>query len=109
MQRFKKYLERDFIFDNVAQSAPLTAAGLAVSALPQAPGNFEELEFAGDLNGERLVMCVAVVKGKVKRLMFVMSKSDDPDDVRPLSEAEIKALANQKGELLAAFFDDVTR
>jgi hypothetical protein len=109
MQRFKQYLDKEFLFDAVADSPALVAAGLRCDNIPTAPGKFEELEFAGDLNGEPLLMCVAIVGGTIKRMMFVMSKPGDPDDVRPLSDSELRDLARQKGDHLGAFFDSVTR
>jgi hypothetical protein len=109
MQRFKKYIGKNFIQENVKDSEALRSAGFICNNLPDSIGDFDELEFPSDLNGQPLLMCVAVLTEKVKRIMFVVSNSKDPDDVRPLSEAELKDFLCQKGGQLVNFFEDITR
>ena len=109
MQRFKKYIGKDFILGKVRSSEALRLSGFTCDSLPDAIGDFDELEFVSDLNGQALLMCVAVLTGKVKRIMFVVSNTDEPDDVRPLSEAELKAFLDRWGNQIANFFEDVTQ
>jgi len=109
MQRFKKYIGKDFILKNVKDSEALRSTGFICNNLPDSIGDFEELEFSSDLSGQPLLMCVAVLTEKVKRIMFVVSNSEDPDDVRPLSEVELKDFLYQKGDQLVKFFEEITR
>jgi hypothetical protein len=109
VQRFKKYIGKDFIIGNVRDSGDLRLAGFACNSLPDAIGDFDELEFVSYFNGQPLLMCIAVLTGKVKRIMFVLSNRDEPDDVRPLSEAELKAFLNQRGDHLVNFFENITQ
>jgi len=109
MQRFKKYIGKDFILKNVKDSEALRSTGFICNNLLDSIGDFEELEFSSDLSGQPLLMCVAVLTEKVKRIMFIVSNSEDPDDVRPLSEAELKDFLDQKGDQLVKFFEEITR
>ncbi len=108
MQRFKKYIGRDFILGNIKGSEALREAAFRCDDLPASIGDFDEIEFLGDWEGRQLLLCLAVLTGKVKRIMFVVRNSQDPDDVRPLSEDELKALLIQKGDQLVNFFEDIT-
>ena len=109
MQRFKKYIGRDFLLDKVKDSEALSLTGFICDCLPDSIGDFDELEFLSEWDGKRLLMCLAVLTGKVKRIMFIVTNSDDPDDVRPLSEVELKDFLDRKGEQLVTFFEDITR
>jgi hypothetical protein len=109
MQRFKKYIGKDFLLENVRDSEALRLSGFTCDSLPNAIGDFDELEFLSDLNGQTVLMCVAIMTGKVKRIMFVLSNRDEPDDVRPLTEAELKAFLDQRGDQIVNFFEDITQ
>jgi len=109
MQRFKKYIGKDLILKNVKDSDALLSSGFICNNLPDSMGDFEELEFSSDLRGQPLLMCVAVLTEKVKRIMFVVCNREDPDDVRPLSQDELKDFLDQKGDQLVNFFDGITR
>jgi hypothetical protein len=109
MQRFKQYIGKDFVPEHVKESEALRSAGFACDSLPDRMGDFEECEFVSDFNGQTLFLCVAVLAGKVKRIMFVVAGREDPDEVRPLSEAELKSLLDQRGGPLVNFFEYVTR
>jgi hypothetical protein len=109
MQRFKKYIGKDFILGNVRDSEALRSSGFACDNLPDSIGDFDECEFLSDFNGQPLLLCIAVLTGKVKRIMFVVCNRENPDEVRPLSEAELKNLLDQRGEYLVNFFEHITR
>jgi hypothetical protein len=109
MVRFKKYIGKEFILGNVRKSESLRSSGFTCDNLPEAIGDFDELEFSSDFNGQSLLMCVAVLTGKLKRIMFVLSNKEDPDDVRPMSEAELKDFLDRKGAQLVNFFEEITR
>lgn len=109
MQRFKQYIGKDFFLGNVRDSEALRLSGFTCDNLPDSIGDFEECEFLSDFNGQPLLLCIAVLTGKVKRVMFVVGNSENPDEVRPLSEAELKNLLDQRGEELVNFFEHLTR
>ena len=109
MQRFKKYIGKEFIPENARDSEPLRSTGFACGNIPESWGDFEECEFLTDFNGQPLFLCIAVLIGKIKRIMFVAGNRDDPDDVRPLTEAELKQVLDQRGEELDKFFAHITR
>jgi hypothetical protein len=109
MQRFKKYIGRDFLLENVKGSEPLRLSGFLPDYLPDSTGDFDELEFSSEWDAKRLLMCIAVLNGKVKRIMFVVGNSEDPDDVRPLSEGELKEVLDQRGLQLVHFFESITQ
>jgi hypothetical protein len=109
MQRFKKYIGKDFILGNVKDTEALRSTGFLCDNIPDSMGDFDELEFLSEWDGKQLLMCLAVLTGKVKRIMFVMRNSEDPDDVRPLSEGELRDFLNQKGDQLVSFFESITQ
>jgi hypothetical protein len=109
MQRFKQYIGKDFILGNVRDSEALRSSGFICDNLPESIGDFDECEFLTEFNGHPLFLCIAILTGKVKRIMFVAGNREDPDEVRPLSEAELKNLLDQRGEELVNFFEHITR
>ena len=109
MQRFKKYIGKEFILSNIRDSEALRLSGFSCHNLPDAIGDFDEIEFTSEFNGQPLLMCTAILTGKVKRIMFVLSNREDPDDVSPLSEAFLKEFLDQKGTYLVDFFENITK
>jgi hypothetical protein len=109
MQRFKQFIGKDFLLGSVKGSEALQSAGFVCDCIPDSTGDFDELEFASDWEGKHLLLCVAVLMGQVKRIMFVVRNSDDPDDVRPLGEAELKDFLDQRGGQLLRFFESITQ
>ena len=71
--------------------------------------DFEELEFKSDFNGEPLLMCIAILKGKIKRIMFIQFDSENHDIPKPLTELQLKNFLDLKGQRLISFFDQITR
>jgi hypothetical protein len=109
MQRFKKYIGKDLVTENISISEHIKSCGFACSIMPDSFGDFEEIEFTCDLDDKKIIMCVAVLEGKIKRIMFVKTRLDDTDDVSPLTESELKALLDKSYEPLSSFFDFITR
>jgi hypothetical protein len=108
MQRFKKYIGKNLVIENIRTSKHLKTCGFVCSYLPDSFGDFEEMEFSCDLDDKKIILCVAVLEGKIKRIMFVKTSIDDPDDVGPLTEAELKGLLDKNYEQLSGFFDFIT-
>jgi hypothetical protein len=109
MQRFKKYIGKDLLIENIRTSEHLKACGFESSLMPDTFGDFEEMEFSCDLNDKKIIMCVAVLEGKIKRIMFVKTPLDEPDEVSPLTESELKELLDKNYDPLSSFFDFITR
>ncbi len=109
MQRFKKYIGKEFIFENVKNKERLQSSGLICKSMPDSLGDFEEIELCTDFDGREITLCVAVLEGKLKRIMFVLVDKDDPDIVQPLTEAQLNDFLNRKGEQLVGFFEYITK
>lgn len=109
MQRFKKYIGRDFALKNVKGFEALRASGFCCDELPETIGDFDELEFQCNWEERQLLLCLAVLTGKLRRIMFVVRNSDNPEDVRPLNDGELNALLMQKGDQLVDFFEAITQ
>jgi len=109
MQRFKKYIGKDLVVEQVQTSEYLKKAGFVCSVMPESFGDFEEMEFSCDFDEKKIIMCVAVLEGKIKRIMFVKTPLDDPEAVSPLSESELTELLDNNYDPLRGFFDGITR
>jgi hypothetical protein len=109
MVRFKKYIGKDCIFENMKSSDRLHAFGLVCKELPDTLGDFEEIELCTDFAGQTIIMCVAVLEGKIKRIMFVQINKENPDDVRPFTESQLKDFLDQRGVQLINFFEYITQ
>ena len=109
MQRFRRYIGKDFLLDKVKSSEARTLTGFMCDSLPESVGDFVELEFTSDWHGKHIILCLAVLMGQVKRIMFVVRKSDDADDVRPLTEEELRSLLDEKGNQLMQFLESITQ
>jgi len=109
MQRFKKYIGKDFIIENIKNSEQLNTYGITCRDLPEPFSDFEEVEISIDFVGQEILLGVAVLEGKVKRIMFGMLDKENPDVFRPLTEMQLKDLLDQRGEQLANFFEYITK
>ncbi|MEW6447113.1 MAG: hypothetical protein AB1426_03360 [Bacillota bacterium] len=108
MERFRKYIGKTLILDNVKDRGILSGYGITSRYLPDPPEDFDEFEFAIDFAGQTVVLLVTVEKKAVKRLLFSLADQDDPDVTRPLSETQLQEFLSQKGEQLTGFFDHIT-
>jgi len=109
MQRFKKYIGKNLIIKNIKDSEHLNATGFNCNYLPDSLGDFDELEFSSDFDGQTILMCVAVLEGRIKRIMFVLIDKESPDDVRPLTELQLKDFLDGRGIQVIDFFEHITQ
>jgi len=109
MQRFKKYIGKEVILDKFRDSAKIATFGVTCKSLPETLGDFEEIELAIDFVEQEILLAIAVLENKIKRIMFVQVDEEDPDACRPLTETQLKDLLEQKGEYLFNFFVYVTK
>jgi hypothetical protein len=109
MVRFKKYIGKDCIFENMKSSDRLHAFGLVCKELPDTLGDFEEIELCTDFAGQEIIMGVAILEGKLKRIMFVLPDKENPDVFRPLTETQLKDFLDQRGVQLINFFEYITQ
>jgi hypothetical protein len=108
MQRFKKYVGKEILSDHVRNVDQIQTYGLESRYVPEHLEEFEECEFVTDFEGHPLVVCVTVLEGKVKRVMFVLTDQEDPEAVAPLTEAQLTAFLDDQGEQLVQFFEYIT-
>jgi len=109
MVRFKKFLEKDIKLGNVRNSDHLLTFGIATKYVPDIPDEFEEFEFATDYSKRMISIGVAILMGKIKRVMIGLTDPDDPDNLMALSKEELEDFLNQKGEKLVQFFEYITQ
>jgi hypothetical protein len=109
MVRFKKFLEKDINMGNVRNSDQLLTLGITTNYVPDTPDEFEEFEFATDYNEKTISIGVAILTGKIKRIMIGLTDPDDPDNLVALSKEELEDFLNQKGEKLVQFFEYITQ
>ena len=109
MVRFKKFLEKDIILGNVKNSDHLLTLDITTKYVPDTPDEFEEFEFATDYNGRAVSIGVAILTGKIKRVMVGFVDLEDPDNVIALSKEQLEDFLNQKGEQLVQFFEYITQ
>jgi len=109
MVRFKKFLEKDINAGNVKNSDQILTFGITTKYVPDTPDEFEEFEFATDYDGRPISIGVAVLAGKVKRIMIGFTDPEDPDNLVALSKEQLEDFLNQKGENLVQFFEYITQ
>ena len=109
MVRFKKFLEKDIHSGNVRKSDHLLVFGITTKYVPDTPDEFEEFEFATDYRGRTISLGVAVLAGKIKRIMIGLTDAEDPDNLFALSKEQLEDFLNQKGEKLVQFFEYITQ
>ena len=109
MVRFKKFLEQDINMGNVRNSDHVLTLGITTNYVPDTPDEFEEFEFTTDYNKKTISIGVAILTGKIKRVMIGLTDPDDPDNLVALSKEELEDFLNQKGEKLVQFFEYITQ
>ena len=107
--RFKKFLEKDIKLENVKNSDQLLNFGIMTKYLPDTTDEFEECEFTSDYGGRSISIGVAILTGKIKRVMIGFTDPDDPDNLIALSKEQLEDFLNQKGEKLVQFFEYITQ
>lgn len=109
MQRFKKYIGKDVKVESMKNEDQIKNFGINCRYVPGQLEEFGEFEYTADFDGQDVVICVAVLLGKLKRIMFVLADKADQDNVKPLTEAQLNDFLNQKGEHLVNFFEYITQ
>ncbi len=109
MVRFKKFLEKDIRLENVKNSDQLLTFGITTKYVPDTPDEFEEFEFATDYGERAISIGVAILTGKIKRVMIGLTDPEEPDNIVALSKEQLEEFLNQKGEKLVQFFEYITQ
>jgi len=109
MQRFKRFIGKQVISENLKNLEKLGTFGVICKNFPESLDEFEEIELSVASADEGIVLCVAVLEGKVKRIMFVQIDKADPDACRPLTEEQLIKLLEEYGERLVSYFEYVTQ
>ncbi|OHE58362.1 MAG: hypothetical protein A2Z47_07555 [Thermodesulfovibrio sp. RBG_19FT_COMBO_42_12] len=105
MVRFKKYIEKDIRLEHVKNIDQLKTFGITPQYVPDTPDEFEEFEFTTDFGEQTVSIGVAILSGKIKRVMLVFLDPEDPDNVKALSKSQLEDFLKQKGEKLIQFFE----
>ncbi|MHB8917226.1 MAG: hypothetical protein ACYC4H_04330 [Desulfocucumaceae bacterium] len=110
MNRFRKFIGREIILENVKDSGRLDSFGVVCTYLSDPPEDFDEAEFRTGYGGKNnIVLTVATEMGIIKRVLFSEADQGNQDLIRSLSGPRLEALLSEKGEALAGFFEYITR
>lgn len=109
MQRFKRFIGKQVISENLKDLEKLNTFGIICKNLPDSLDEFEEIELSVASADDGILLCIAVLEGKVKRIMFVQIDKDDPDACRPLKEEQLIRLLEEYGERLVSYFEYITQ
>jgi hypothetical protein len=109
MVRFKKFLEKVINLEHVKNSDQLLNFGITTKYVPDTPEEFEEFEFTTHYGERTISIGVAILKGKIKRIMLGFANPEDPDNVTALSKEQLEDFLNQTGEKLVQFFEYITK
>ncbi len=109
MQRFKRFLDAEIVSQNLRNTEKLISYGIDFKTFPSSLDEFDEIEFSLTSGEEGIVLCVAVLEGKIKRIMFVSVDKENTDEYRPLTQEQLSKLLDEYGERLVKFFEFVTQ
>jgi hypothetical protein len=104
MEKFKKFIGKPFKLENIKEPGFLKSYSLSCQSIPEKIEEFEELEFLID----DIVMCVAVLEGKIKRIMLVKVNQENPDECSPLTKEELSIFLERNEKKLIKFFENIT-
>lgn len=104
MEKFKKFIGRTFKLENIKNPVFLKNFSLSCQNIPEKIEEFEEIEFLID----NIVMCVAVLEGKIKRIMLVKVNPENPDECSPLTKDELTLFLEKNESTLIKFFENIT-
>ena len=96
MVRFKKFLEKDIELGNIRNSDHILTFGIATKYVTDTPDEFEEFEFATDYGERAISIGVAILAGKIKRIMIGFTDPEDHDNLIALSKEQLEDFLNQK-------------
>ncbi len=109
MQRFKRFIGEKVISENLKDLEKLSTYGLECRSLPESLDEFYEIELSVGSPDDEVILAVAVLEGKIKRIMFVKVDKTDPDVCRPLTEEQLIKLIDEYGKRLVNFFEYMTQ
>lgn len=109
MQRFKRFIGEKVIPENLKDLEKLSTYGLECRNLPESLDEFDEIELSVGSPDDEVILAVAVLEGKIKRIMFVKVDKTDPDACRPLTEEQLIKLIDEYGKRLVNFFEYMTQ
>jgi hypothetical protein len=104
MEKFKKFIGKPLRLENIKEPNFLKNYSFLCQSIPEKIEEFGELEFLID----NIVLCVAVLEGKIKRIMLVKVNQDNPDECSPLTKEEISIFLEKNEEKLLRFFENIT-
>lgn len=109
MQRFKKYIGMDVNIEKLRDTERIKDFGIFCKYIPDSIEEFDECEFFIDPRMQDIILCVAILEGKIKRIMFVRTDQSDPEAAGPLSESQLKEILDKHGEQIVSFFTYITQ
>ncbi len=109
MQRFKRFIGKQVISQNLKKLEKLSTFGVICKNLPESLDEFDEIELSVGSAEDEVLLAVAVLEGKIKRIMFVKVDKANPDTCRPLTEEQLIKLLEEYGERLISYFEYVTQ
>lgn len=104
MEKFKKFIGKTFKCEVIKNQEILESLSICCQNLPDKIEEFEEIEFLVD----DIVMCVAVLEGKIKRIMLVKVNKESPYECAPLTKEELEDFLEKNEEKLLKFFENIT-
>lgn len=104
MEKFKKFIGKPFKLEYIQNPEFLKNLSICCQNIPEEIEEFEEIEFLID----DIIMCVAVLNGKIKRIMLVKVNKENPDECSPLTKEELEQFLKNNEEKLLKFFENIT-
>lgn len=104
MEKFKKFIGAKVNPEKLKDMKLLNDCCLCCNSIPESIDEFEEIEYSID----DIMMCVAILEGKIKRIMLVKVDKSDPDSCSPLTSEELSDFLSRNEENLLKFFENIT-
>jgi len=104
VEKFKKFIGKKINASILKDEKFLKNFSIKYENLPDSFDEFEEIEFKVD----EIVMAVAVLEGKIKRIMFTKFDTADPNCCLPLDKIELEEFLKRREENLIKFFENIT-
>ncbi len=104
MEKFKFFIDKKINTDRFKEPENLKKYSLICENLPEQLEEFEEFEFFID----DIVMCLAVLEGKIKRIMFVKVDKEDSQICYPLTKEELSIFLDKNENNLLEYLKSIT-
>lgn len=105
MERFKPFIGKDIIIEKVKDIENLKNYSLSCQYMPESFEEFEEIEF----KMENVIIGIAILEGKIKRILIAKPDEEDPEICRALSKEELEKFLIENGDRLVKFFRSITK